>query len=241
METLRIALCEDTKEDAERLRLFVEESEIPAVIHSYRDAGAFLRAFVPDFFHLVFLDIYLDGEEIPQGVEIAKKIRKVDEKVRLVFTTSSLDHALDGYSVKASQYLVKPVQKTEVDAVLFNAAKYWNDQNDMITITLDRQKKTIRTHEILYIEVMGKQSLIHTADEKISLYITLDDLEKQLPKPPFLRCHRSFIVNLDHVTGIDRDFTVSNGDTVYIRRPDQWKMKKAYQDYVLSLTWGDDA
>jgi DNA-binding LytR/AlgR family response regulator len=69
--------------------------------------------------------------------------------------------------------------------------------------------------------------------------MSLDELEKKLSSPPFLRCHRSYIVNLDHVTGIDRDFTVSNGDTVYIRRPDQWKMKKAYQDYVLSLAWGD--
>jgi DNA-binding LytR/AlgR family response regulator len=240
METLRIAMCEDTKEDAERLRLLIDESEVHTVVHSYRDAGSFLRAFVPDFFHLILLDIYLEGEEIPLGVELAKRIRKEDEKALLAFTTSSLDHALDGFAVKALQYLVKPVQKEDIDALLHSVVRYWDGQNDTITVTFDRQKLFIRTHEILYVEVTGKQSIIHTTGENISLYTTLDELEKQLPKPPFLRCHRSYIVNLDHVTGIDRDFTVSNGDTVYIRRPDQWKMKKAYQDYVLSLTWGDD-
>ncbi|GHU62431.1 DNA-binding response regulator [Clostridia bacterium] len=239
MRVLRIGIVEDIKADAERLRLLTDESEFPAVVHIYRDPGSFLQAFVPDFFHLIFLDIYMEGEETPYGVELAKKIRKWDENVRIVFTTSSLDHALDGYAVKASQYLVKPVQKEDVDAMLLNAAKYWEAQNDSITVTLNRQQTSIRTNEILYIEVLGKQSVIHMLTQNISLYIALDELEKQLKSPPFLRCHRSFIVNLDHVTGIDRDFTVSNGDTVYIRRQDTWKMKKAYQDYVMSLTWAD--
>jgi DNA-binding LytR/AlgR family response regulator len=118
--------------------------------------------------------------------------------------------------------------------------KFWSYLSDTITVVSDRHKKDINTCEIIYIEVLGKQSIIHLDDENIPLYTTLDELEKQLRFPPFIRCHRSYIVNLDQVKTIDRDFTMANGDTVYIRRGDQWKMKRAYQDYTLSRTWNDE-
>jgi DNA-binding LytR/AlgR family response regulator len=239
METLRIAICEDTLTDTERLRTIIQESEIPTKLHLYNKADTFLHAFVPEFFHLVFLDIYLDGEN-PQGIEVAQQIRELDKTVRLIFTTTSLDFALDSYAVKATEYLVKPVQSEDVNTILRNAVRFWDNFHDAITVVTDRHKRTINTQKILYIEVKGKQSVIHLDDENVALYTTLDELEKQLQSPPFIRCHRSYIVNLDQVKSIDRDFVMVNGDTVYIRRGDQWKMKKAYQDYTLSLTWDDE-
>jgi DNA-binding LytR/AlgR family response regulator len=239
MDTLRIAICEDKPADLQRLRTIIEEFQIPTKIHCYTDAEAFLNAYVPDFFHLVLLDIYIGGEE-PIGIKIAKEIRKIDSQVCLAFTTSSLDYALEGYSVKAIQYLVKPVQTEEVSDLLNLVVKYWQDCNYAITVMEDGAKRIIKTHQIIYIEVFDKQSVIHLQDEAVYTYTSLDKLWSQLVSPPFIRCHRSYIVNLDHVKTIDRDFIVSNGDTVYIRRADQWKMKKAYQDYVLSLTWGDE-
>jgi DNA-binding LytR/AlgR family response regulator len=238
MDKLRIAICEDTHADLERLRTIIEQSNVPAQVHAYTDAAAFMHAFTPNFFNLVFLDVYLDGEN-PLGIEVAKKIRETDNEVRLALTTTSLDFALVGYSVKATQYLVKPVQASEVEALLLLVVKYWEDQNDAITVVQDGHKRTIKTNQIIYIEVQNKQCVIHLQDEQIHTYTTLDKLQSEVPSPPFLRCHRSYIVNMDHVKSIDRDFIASNGDTVYIRRGDQWKMKKAYQDYVLSQTWSD--
>jgi DNA-binding LytR/AlgR family response regulator len=161
MDTLRIAICEDTQRDAERLRRILNESETSTVVHVYGSADAFLHAYTPDFFHLVFLDIYLKDAEIPTGVEIAKKIREVDERVRLVFTTTSEDHALEGFAVKASQYLIKPVQDEDVNSLLLSTIKFWDEYNDSITVKSDRHDLSIKTQEIIYIEVQGKQSVIH--------------------------------------------------------------------------------
>jgi DNA-binding LytR/AlgR family response regulator len=235
METLRIAICEDAPEDAERLRLMIAESEVPSIVRIYSSGEALLQAFAPGFFDLILLDIYLDGLKAATGMDVAREIRASDENVRLAFTTASREHAMAGYGVNASQYLLKPLQSQDVTALLHSVERYWSDFDDTLTVVIDRQKHTVQTRDILYVEVYNKRCTIHTISEDVTSCTSIDELEKRLPAPPFLRCHRSFIVNMDHVRAIDRDFTVSNGDTVYIRRPDQWKMKKAYRNYVVSL------
>jgi DNA-binding LytR/AlgR family response regulator len=213
----------------------IAESGVPAIVRIYSNGEALLQAFAPGFFHLILLDIYLDGLKAVTGMDVARTIRATDENVRLAFTTSSREHAIAGYGVNASQYLVKPLQSNDVAALLHSVTKYWSDFDETLTVVIDRQKHTVQTRDILYIEVFDIRCIIHTTSEDIACYTSIDELEKQLSSPPFLRCHRSYIVNMDHVRAIDRDFTVSNGDTVFIRRPDKWKMKKAYRDYVVSL------
>jgi DNA-binding LytR/AlgR family response regulator len=149
----------------------LSESEVPTVVHIYSSADTFLHAYTPDFFHLAFLDIYLKDDEVPTGVEIAKKIREVDERVRLVFTTTSEDHALEGFSVKASQYLIKPVQDDDVNSLLLSTIKFWDEYNDSITIKSDRHDLSIKTQKIIYIEVQGKQSVIYLRGGQILPYI----------------------------------------------------------------------
>ena len=63
---------------------------------------------------VVFLDIYMEDEN---GVEVAKELRSFDRNCILVFTTTSTDHALDGFKVRALQYLVKPYADEELNAV----------------------------------------------------------------------------------------------------------------------------
>jgi DNA-binding LytR/AlgR family response regulator len=235
MDTLRIAICEDNPQDAERLRRLITEAQVCSTVRIFSDGETLLRAFTPGFFHLILLDIYLDDMASATGLDLAKEIRLTDEEVRLAFTTTSREHALAGFGVNASQYLVKPVQPVDIQALLRATEKFFDHQNDSLSVVADRQKVDIPIHSILYIEVFNKQCVIHTVNQKISLFTSLSELENSLPSPPFLRCHRSFLVNMDHIETMDRDFTVSNGDTVQIRRADYWKMKRAYRDYVITL------
>ena len=77
------------------------------------------------------------------------------------------------------------------------------------------------------------QCILHTEDEEYSLYMRLDDIEKSLSgdESRFLRCHRSYIVNMDHITAVDEQFRLDNGESVLIRSKSKAQIKKHYIAY----------
>jgi len=241
VETLNIAICEDMQSDAVVLRRMIRESGVDSQVFTYESGEAFLAAFQPGFFQLILLDIYYDAPpgtapaDAITGVDVALKIRETDADVWLAFTTVSPDQAIAGYKAKADRYLTKPLDAGEVTALLHRAAKYWESVDDEITVTVDRKPRGIRPRDILYIESHGKQSAIHTKDETVSTYTAINELEAMLSSPPFVRCHRSYIANMDYIQSAGRDFQMTNGDMVYIGRRGQWKMREIYRSYIARL------
>lgn len=238
MLTINIAICEDDVNDAQTLRRMIADSGISADTLIYEDTEQFLLAFRARRFQLVFLDIYFDSSA--DGLDTALRIREADPEVWIAFTTLSIDHATFGYKVHAQQYLTKPLDSDEVQALLGRAAEHFDKTSDEISVTIERRKRGIRQSEIQYVEVFNKKCMIHLADETVETYLSLDDMEQQLTLPSFLRCHRSFIVNMDFIKGDDgRDFIMQGGDKVYIGHLNQWKTRKAYQDYLMRLARGE--
>ena len=219
--TLRIAVCEDEPADMARLVKHIESSGVRSEILCFESGEAFLNSFRAGRYDVIFMDIYMGGE---MGVEVAGKIRKVDKFVTLVFTTNSLDHTLESYRLKAVGYLEKPLSAEDVkEALVLTRSKL----NTRVTasIAMEGGKKTdVPLDEIIFLEQQGHVIAIHTVSSGLltaSRSAAMDELEKSLPSPPFLRCHRSFIVNLDYVRRIDRkthSFTMMNGGRVDINQ-----------------------
>lgn len=117
---MRIAIVDDIGSEREalsmRLTLQLNRLALHADISGFESGRDFLSAAKEEPFDLVFLDIYMDGEN---GVDTAKELRLFDQDCLLVFTTTSTDHALDGFRVRAFQYLVKPYSDRELE-VLFD-------------------------------------------------------------------------------------------------------------------------
>jgi DNA-binding LytR/AlgR family response regulator len=239
MQTICIAICEDDARDALELRRLIKQSGVSAEIHTYESADVFLAAFKPGFFQLIFLDIMF-GDANAEGIEAALKIRETDDDVWLVFTTNSPDYAVFGYKVRADRYLKKPLDELEVTSLLERATKHFSDISDEIIVTADRKHRSLRLRDIRYVEAHNKQSLIHLKDETIVSYTTIDELKKRLKLPSFLRCHRSYIVNMDHIQSVERDFIMDDGDVVYIGHGNQWNIRKVYRDYIARLARTDD-
>lgn len=116
---LRIAICEDDACDSSALRGYIEKSSPDAEISFFGSGEDFIASSSAGAYDLVFMDIYLGGKT---GVVAAKTLRELDMRVEIVFTTSSQEHALDAYRVRASRYLVKPVDEGEVRQILSNAS-----------------------------------------------------------------------------------------------------------------------
>ena len=242
METpLRIAVCEDMQEDADLLLRCISESGIPAECKAFSTGEDLAKAFLPGQYDLIFLDIYMD--EVQQGITAATKIRETDTAVTLAFTTTSKEHALESYRLKACAYLEKPVRPADVREVLEQALNKRKNA-PAIRLLMEGTYREISLDSILYFEQKNHAVSVNTLTETLrtSQTVKLGDIEPQLPES-FFRCHHSYLVNLRYVRELDQElriFQMQNGDTVYIRRPSLGKAVKAYQSLLFAAARGGE-
>ena len=243
--TLRVAICEDTAAHMEQLVSQIEKSGIPAEVSRFESGMDFLHSFHTGRYDVIFMDIYMGGESA--GVRTAERIRESDTFVTLAFTTTSIDHTLESYRLKAAMYLEKPLKDTDIRETL-ELALMKRRSRTVITLSLEGGKKAdIPLDGIMIFEQKGNEIEVVTTlsgVQKTSRSEKLDDVEARLPSPPFLRCHRSFIVNLNHVRNIDRDthsFTMRNGGRADINQRKRLKeFEDALQLWMIETAGRDD-
>lgn len=229
---LSIALCEDNPQDAAELCALLAQYAPEATVAQFTSAEAFLASQPAGRFGLVFFDVYLGGIT---GIEAARRLREQDKNVSIVFTTTSEDHALDGYRVRALHYLIKPVQAADVAEVLAECrlkATPPEPPEPGLTLMVSGQKQHIALADVQYVEVFGKRCLVHTSGGVVETRTPMEQLAQHLPAPHFVRCHRAYIVNLAHVAKLDGDFVMENGDIVYVRVKNLPEINKAWNRYM---------
>lgn len=232
-KSLRIAICEDFAEDAEHLRNCIEQGGIGAGCRIFSSGEDLLASFSAGLYDVIFMDIYMNGMD---GVEVVRKIRETDENAVIAFTTTSPDHTLESYRLGVLKYLEKPVTKKDVAATM-EMALLKRKSASYISLLIDGKQREISIDSILYFEQQNHAVTVNLTYGvlRTSQTVKLNDIEAQLPSPPFLRCHHSYIANISYVQNLDRElktFTMKNGDKVYIRRQDLKKAKDAYENYL---------
>jgi len=189
---------------------------------------------------LLFLDI-----QMPElsGMEWSETLGK---EVKIIFTTAFEQYALQGFKVNALDYLLKPFSYPEFLKAA-NKAKEWFElvnrtepQNtpapakDSLLVYSEYKQIKVELKEVLYFEGLKDYVKIYqqgVAKPILSL-ITLKWLEEQLPPERFMRVHRSFIINLEKISIIEKSFVVIDKAEIPIAD----KYKEAFQKY-LSLTF----
>lgn len=235
---LRLAICEDTEPDMAHLIAHIEGSLVNHTLDVFKSGEDFIKEFAKGKYDLIFLDVFM-GEL--SGVDTAERIRELDSDVVIVFTTTSEDFTRESYRLNAYKYMIKPVFKEDVEESLDLAAvKRDRNLEASLEIISDGRAVSIPFNSIEYVESRDSRSYIVTDDGKeFPTIISLDSLETLLNPPRFIRSHRAFIVNLDHVDDVDDDFIMDNGDVVYIRVKDTKRIKNTYDDYLFSKTRSD--
>jgi len=239
---MNIVICEDLNEDAISLRFFIEkyfnEIDCRSEITIYNSGDKLLEDFYSGKLSdvkVAFLDIYMPGTD---GIDTAKKIRETDNEMIIIFTTSSINHGIEGFSVYALQYLVKPVNYPEVKNALSKCIEKYADSIRYIEVLSDRLMVRAYLKDIIYIECFDTTSFIHTNTEVIKTFLPLSELEKQLEGSSFLRTQRSYIVNMRYIHDMKtNDFVLENGKMIPIRRNDKLAIKQVYRNYLSKLTW----
>ena len=232
---MKIAICDDNSLDRELicdlLRVYFSEKPFTLEIAHFEN-GINLLHDIGDgsFYDIIFLDIYMDSL---LGIDVAKQLRDRDYRGEIVFVTASSDYVVDGYEVQASAYLLKPHSYEKLSAAMDHILRgrrsecmyYVKHRKDVICIPYN---------EILYVESSNSKCILHrTNGTCYTLYKQLGDVERELKDIRFLRCHQSFLVNMNCIQQIhDRQFELSTGDTVLIRQRDFKNIRQQYLDYI---------
>lgn len=152
-----------------------------------------------------FLDISLKEEN---GVDIAKKLRTNNYKGHIIFLTGFQEYVFEGYSVRALDYLLKPIDPVKLDRDLKLITEELSDQNYMVRTRSEMYK--IPYKEILYISSNNHSIEIVTEKEKFRQMISLREVLAHLPAY-FLQCHRTIIVNMKAVISLTDNWIILSG------------------------------
>lgn len=202
---IHIAICEDNDEDLAHLRSLLCQTKIACDFTEYASAEPLLLDIETHQkrFDLFLLDIFLPGQN---GVAIARHIRETDEKAVLIFLSSSEDFYREAFDLYAFHYLIKPVCLADLTEVLTKAAALISAPEETLCITFRGQNSILRHADITYIDSSNHVLCFHMQDgQEYTAYGRLDEIRTQLASELFVRCHKSFIINLIHVDRLTRE------------------------------------
>lgn len=153
-------------------------------------------------YDILFLDVLMPGEN---GIDAAAEMRTYDSNMKIIFLTSSAEFAVQSYMVDAWFYQLKPIGKESffhlMEAVLSDCQK---EQTNSLILLCKTGITRVKLWQLEYCEVLHRTLFLHlTSGTVLESVGSLDNLEHQLkPYGGFLRVHRSFLVNLEHVQNI---------------------------------------
>ncbi len=179
------------------------------------------------WYDVVFLDIYL-----PRllGMDVAHRLREAGYSGAIVFCTTTTEFAPEGFEVEAGGYLIKPIGIESISRTMDRVLRAVRQS----TYPVKCRSKILRVpyDEILFVESRSSRCILHrTGSRSHVIYKKLAEVERELNAECFLRCHRSYLVNLNYVASADRKFTLTTGDVVLIRQKSLRVVRQAYESY----------
>jgi len=194
-----IALCDDQAEELDSLISLLErwqsERQLPLRRRSFQSADELLSSAEKEAFSLYLLDVMMPGMD---GLAAAREIRAFDEEAEIVFLTTSPGFAYESYSVRALNYLLKPIRAEMLFPILDQLARRERKPQDSLTLKCGSAIVRIPFSELDFVEVMGKHLYFNLRDGSVrEVYGTLKEYEPSLlSRPEFMHVHRSYIVNM---------------------------------------------
>ena len=236
---LKIAVCDDD---------VAELSNIISIINDYKAIQRDKHIVESTAFHsavdlvsamesgqrydLVILDILMP---FLTGMEAAKEIRQFNQDAKIIFATSSTEFAVESYSVDAYYYALKPIWKEKL-FILLDKVLSESETNTGSSILIKSKEGLTRIYinRLEFAEVIGRTIHFHITDGTVIETVgAMTKLEKELlSKPCFIKPHRSYIINMDHIDTLgQREIIMQSRSSVPIAKANFGAIKSAYISY----------
>lgn len=232
---LNIVVCDDEKEALLYLKNLIvdyfSKRGIKVAVATFTEAEVCLEYCRCHKVNIIFLDVYIKQD---LGSQLALDLRSINIKCPLVFVTTSKEHALDAFSVNAAHYLVKPVTEPMVADALTRCLKIIESDDEALIVQNRTEILRFQQKDIFYLEVSNKHTIIHLRDrKKLEVFNSLSELEDQLNAGNFVKCHRSFLVNMNAVEDFNKEgLVLTGGEVVPVGAPRRREVKDIYLRFV---------
>jgi len=206
---LNIAVVDDNSRDSEKLqrginKWLVENNHKDFQLESFNNGEEILKIFEPGKFQIIFMDIIMN---FINGIETAEKLREIDKKVLIVFSTTSKEFAFEAFPLHPFDYILKPFDPDRLDYVLREAVKILETPEPFINIKISRSGYKIFLKNISSVTANNHSVEIFTAEsETINCSMAFKEIsEILLQEARFLECNRGVIINMDRVKSLSKD------------------------------------
>lgn len=238
---MRIAVCDDSTTAREQFLSALRGWDPARQAECYADGASLLAAAREPGqadFDIVFLDIYMPGED---GVDIARALQSISPKTGIVFITTSREHAVDAFSLHALHYLIKPVTSQGVAEAFRRLAQLTARPRPMIVLNTGHDSLNVYLDEICYIQsVKHVKEIYLTGNRLVKVWGSLEELESKLDRS-FLRINRGTIVNMEKIERMSVDACIlRDGTRLYLTRRKHALIRAAYDDYLFSRLSGNE-
>lgn len=215
---LKVALCDDDKEVLAQLCALLEEyriSHLPELRYTpFTGAFGLLSAIeCGEHFDIAILDVLMPNTN---GIQAAEEIRRRDEGMEILFLSSSREYAVESYSVRARNYVLKPIDRQKLFSAMDQVISVMDlgAQSGFWVKDIQGGISRIVPSRLVYCEVVRKEILFHMSDNHtVTCRQTLTELMKNLDKYGcFFQPHRSYLVNMDHVQRVTKTELILSGE-----------------------------
>lgn len=232
---INIAIIEDEINEQNLLKGFFDQLSTSLnekiCLKVFNNGKEFLFNLEFGIFDLVLMDIELNSDK--NGIEVSQKLREIDNEVVLVFMTNLSQYAIEGYKVKATDYIVKPISfydfSIRMTAIFanINAKKV-----KKVLIQSDGVKVVLLVRDICYIEVLNHSLIYHTINGDYTCRGSLGATEKEMRNYNFSLCNSCFLVNLAFVESVEGYSAIINGEKLLISHPKRKNFLKDLSGYL---------
>lgn len=236
---LSFVLCDDNKSILDRLAKMLEsafikfnlDAEVSFTSTNPIDTLEYIKQNVVN---VIFLDIDLKSNIT--GLDLAKQIRKVNNNAYLIFNSAHLEYILVAYKYKTFDFIPKPITSERLEETVLRIIDDLNTENVKNEfIRLNNKNTIINQDSIKFIKKDGMKLVFYTDTRKYETYSSFNKISNKLPSN-FVRCHKSYIANINKITNID-----SNDNLIFFDNQNSIKcfMGPKYKNNLMEVFYND--
>lgn len=245
---ISIAICDEEKNFVKEvynvLSNISKKNNIDIFIDIFENGDQFLVKFkkVENQYNIVFINIdaniFINNMT---GIEVAKYIKKLNKNTQIIFFSRSKKYVFEGYNIGISNYLLKPtgtkleeIDKKKIEEEFFKILdKLYEIKKNLFVVKSRDYLKVLNIEDILFFEAKDRKIIVVTKNGKFSFYNKMSNLENNFNKNLFIRCHRGFLINPEHIKEITSENVYLNyGYKIPISRLKISNVKSKFINYL---------
>ncbi len=203
---LNFVLCDDNQNILSKLEkmleaIFIKNNLSGQVSFTTAEPDELLKYTQFNHFDVLILDIDLKSNV--SGIDLANTIRSKNKKAYIIFSTAHLEYLMIAYKYKTFDFLAKPITIERLEETVL---RLFNDISNINTTFFKVNNKAgyVNSNSIFFIQKQGKKAILKTEIGDYELTSSFSDILGRLPEN-FVRCHKSYIVNVNKISGIKSD------------------------------------